>query len=178
MAVQGTGMIPEKIINFKAYFDGSASHSALVDVTLPTIEFMTDTINGAGIAGEMESPVLGHTQAMTTEFNFRTITATDFNTLEPRSYQIELRAAPQSTVQSTGKIEVSKLSIVIKGTPLSHDLGTLAVGATTDSTKSFSTTYIKIEYDGKVVLEIDKINMKYAVNGTDYLIAVRNALGI
>lgn len=178
MAVQGTGQIPEKLINYKMYIDGAASESALVDVTLPTIEYMTETINGAGIAGEIESPTLGHTQAMNAELNLRAILGADFNLLEPRSYQMEFRAAQQSTVQSTGVIEAKKLSVVMKGTPLSHELGTLAVGAPTDSTKSFSITYLKIEYENKKVLEIDKINMIHEVNGKDYLQVVRNILGI
>ena len=178
MAVQGTGQIPEKLINYKMYVDGAAAASALVDATLPSIEFLTETINGAGIAGEIESPTIGHTQAMTTELNVRTILDADFSLIEPKSHQFEFRAAQQSTVQSTGAIEARKLSVVMKTTPLSYDLGTLAVGAPTDGTLTFSVTYLKIEYEEKKVLEIDKVNMIYNVNGKDYLHVVRNILGI
>ena len=41
------GIIPEKIINYKCFIDGEMSPTALVDVDLPDIQFMSETISGA-----------------------------------------------------------------------------------------------------------------------------------
>ena len=51
--------VPEKLINFRVYEDGD-DLVGVADVTLPTLDAMTETVKGAGIAGEVESPVMGH----------------------------------------------------------------------------------------------------------------------
>lgn len=55
--------VPEKLINFKVYKD-KTDFIGLADVTLPTLESMTETVSGAGIAGEVDSPTLGHYGSM------------------------------------------------------------------------------------------------------------------
>lgn len=73
------GVIPEKIINYKCYIDGEMSPTALVDAELPDIQFMSETISGAGIAGEIDSPTLGHFQNMEIGLNFRTLINQNFH---------------------------------------------------------------------------------------------------
>lgn len=178
MANTGAGIIPEKAINYKMYVDGATSESAIVDVELPDIQFMTETISGAGIAGEIDSITLGHIQAMTIGINIRTLVQEDLKLLEQRAYSIEFKAATQSADQSGGKFNVGRLRIMVKGYPKGLTLGNLGVGKATDSKKDFTVNYIKVEYDGKEILEIDKTNMIFKVNGTDYLAEVRAALGM
>ena len=55
----GSNKIPERLIGFRVYNDNN-DLLGIATVTLPMIEAMTDTVSGAGIAGEVESPVLGH----------------------------------------------------------------------------------------------------------------------
>ena len=50
--------VPEKLINFRVYQDG-ADLLGVADVSLPSLEAMTETVKGAGVAGEVDSPVLG-----------------------------------------------------------------------------------------------------------------------
>ena len=68
----GSNMIPERLIGFRVYND-SNDLLGIANVTMPTIEAMFDTVSGAGIAGEVETPVLGHYGSMTTTLNWRTI---------------------------------------------------------------------------------------------------------
>ena len=178
MANPNTGVIPEKAINYKLYTNGSASLAALVDVDLPEIKYMTETISGAGIAGEIESPTLGHTSSLILGLNIRSLIDEDFTMLEQRSYSLEIKAGMQSNDQVNGKLLVGKLSIMAKGVPTGLTLGKLSVGKPTDSKREFSLTYLKVEYDGKKLLEIDKINMIFEVNGSDVLAEVRAALGM
>lgn len=174
----GIGVIPEKTINYKLYIDGSAAQAALVDADLPEIKMMSDTISGAGIAGEIESPTLGHTSSLILGLNIRSLMGEDFLALAQKSYTLELKAGMQSTDQVNGVVKTGKLSVVAKGTPTGLTLGKLSVGKPTDSKAEFSLTYLKITYDGKEVLEIDKIAMIHKVNGTDYLADLRDAMGM
>ncbi|MCI6382855.1 phage tail protein [Fusobacterium mortiferum] len=178
MSKVGAGIIPEKAINYKLYVDGSSSLAAMVDVTLPNIEYLSETVSGAGIAGEIDSPTLGHTSPITLGINVRSLIGEDFKLLQQKSYTLEIRAAMQSNDQSNGKLTVGKLAIIAKGIPKNLNMGTLGVGKTTDSSKEFSLTYLKVEIDGEVVLEIDKVNMIFIVNGEDMLAEVRAALGM
>lgn len=70
--------VPEKLINFRVYKD-STDYIGLADVTLPSLEAMTETVSGAGIAGEVDSPTLGHMGSMETVLNWRTLEKTTWN---------------------------------------------------------------------------------------------------
>lgn len=172
------GIIPEKIINYKCYVDGEASPTALVDVELPDIQFMSETINGAGIAGEIESPTLGHFQNFEIGLNFRTLIDKNFKMFSQKQYALEFRAATQSTDMNSGKITPGKLKVSTRVVPKSLGLGKLEVGKPTGSNQKFTCHYLKIEVDNEIVLEIDKINMIFNVDGEDLLAAVREALGM
>ena len=178
MALTGPGIIPEKVVNYLLYVDGSKSETALVDADLPDIQFMSETISGAGIAGEIDSTTLGHLQAMTMGLNFRTLIDENYNMLEQRAYSLELKAGLQSSDQSNGKLAIGKYRIMVKGYPKGFTQGKMSVGKPTDSKQEFSVNYMKVEYDGKEVLEIDKTNMIFKVNGTDYLTEIRAAMGM
>ncbi|MFR4520847.1 MAG: phage major tail tube protein, partial [Fusobacterium sp.] len=56
--------------------------------------------------------------------------------------------------------------------------GKLSVGKPTDSKQEFSVNYMKVEYDGEEVFEVDKTNMIFKVKGTDYLTETRAAMGM
>ena len=58
------------------------------------------------------------------------------------------------------------------------DLGKLAVGADTGATTTLELDYFKLDKDDTNVIEIDKYNQIFKVNGKDYLSDVRRALGL
>ena len=68
----GTNSIPERLINYRVYNEANAL-MGMATVDLPELQAMSDTVSGAGIAGEVDSPVLGHYQAMSSTFNWRTL---------------------------------------------------------------------------------------------------------
>ena len=79
--------IPEKTIAFNVYRDGTVL-MGVATVELPQLQAMTETISGAGIAGEIDSPTLGHFQSMTAKLSFRTKTnklCSAFGSCEPSS---------------------------------------------------------------------------------------------
>ena len=163
-------LIPEKLSNYMLYTDGSRTQTALVDVDLPELQFMAETISGAGIAGEIESITAGHTSPLTL--------GEDFTLLQPRAYNLEIKAGIQSLDKTAGKIEQGRLSVFARGIPKTMSLGKVSVGKAMDSKKEFAVDYLKIEYDGKEVLEIDKLNMICKINGVDYLADIKAAMGM
>ena len=54
----------QSIINFKVYED-SVEYVGMAQATLPDLTALTQSISGAGIAGNVEAVILGHFDAMT-----------------------------------------------------------------------------------------------------------------
>lgn len=169
--------IPERTVNYRVY-DADNALIGVATVDLPDIEAMTDTVSGAGIAGEIDSPTLGHFGSMTLTINWRTITGDASRLNAQRVHQLEFRSSQQINDAANGELKTQPVRIVTRCTPKNLSLGSLEVGAATDSSSEFEVTYLKIYIDGKETVEIDKYNFKYAVGGVDFLRQVRRDLGI
>lgn len=169
--------IPEKLINFRVYQDGT-DLLGVADAQLPSLEAMTDTVKGAGIAGEVESPNLGHFGSMTVSINWRTVTANLTGLAVQKAHQLDLRGAQQVYDAAKGEYAVKPLKVVVKAIPKKVDLGKLDVGAGQDSSWEGEVVYMKVLIAGEEKIELDKYNYIYKVNGTDYLAEVRKGLGL
>ncbi len=170
-------MVPEKLINFRVYQDG-ADLIGISDVTLPKLEAVTETVKGAGIAGEIDSPTLGHYGSMEVELNWRTLLKSNIVLAKPKGVNLDLRGACQMNNSESGTLETVPVKVVLRGLPKTTDLGKLEMGSTTDTKNTIEVTYIKITVNGEDVLELDKYNYICNIDGTDYLAEVRDALGL
>jgi len=168
--------IPEKITGYSVYLNGS-TYLGTADVELPSLEALTETIKGAGIAGEIDSPTIGHYGSMGCTLNFRTIDPAAIALNAPELHAIDFRAAQQTLDSSAGTYSSSPTKVSVRAIPKSLSLGKFEIGATTDTSIEFEVVYVKIILEGKVVLEIDKLNSICIINGKDYLAAERAALG-
>lgn len=169
--------IPEKLINFRVYLDG-VDLLGVADVQLPSMEAMTDTVKGAGIAGEIESPVLGHFQSMTATINWRTVTRNQIALAAQKVHHIDARGAIQIMDAGAGAYIVVPCKVVMRGTPKKTDLGKLEVGAQQEAQTELEVIYLKLTLDGVDRLELDKLNYIHNVDGEDSLAEVRSALGL
>jgi P2 family phage contractile tail tube protein len=169
--------VPEKVINFRVYEDG-ADLLGVADVELPSIEAMSETVKGAGIAGEVESPVLGHFGKMSLKINWRTVTKPTVHLAQQKVHNLDFRGAIQVLNAGAGEYRVAPLKVVTRCLPKKTELGKLDVGAKSDASNEFEVIYIKVTLDGKKLLEIDKYNYICEIGGVDYLKEVREALGI
>lgn len=172
-----SNVVPEKLIGFRAYDDGN-DLLGITDITLPSLEAMTETVKGAGIAGEVDSPVLGHFGSMETVLNWRTITKPFFSLAKQKGIKLDLRGAQQFYDAGKGEYVVKPVKCIVQGIPKKTELGKLDVGTGTGSNNTIETTYIKVSIDGDTVLEVDKYNYIANIGGTDYLTEVREALGL
>jgi P2 family phage contractile tail tube protein len=159
--------VPEKLINFRVYQNGN-DMVGVADVELPSLEAMTETVKGAGLAGEIDSPVLGHYSSMELTLNWRTLEKNNVCLASPDGVSLDLRGAQQVYDSNVSKYVVRPVKCVIRGMPKKTELGKLDVGATTDTSNVIETTYIKITIDGETVLELDKYNYICNIGGFDF----------
>lgn len=170
-------IVPEKIINGKVYKDGY-DQLGIADVKLPSLDSISEKIKGFGIAGEVDSPTLGHFGSMTVQFNFRVVTGDLITLCEQKAHELDIRAAKQEYDAGSGEYSVGALRVSLRATPKKTDLGKLDQGKPSDSSLDMEVIYMNIMIDGDSVLELDKYNFIYKVNGVDQLEDVRSALGM
>src|SRR5690625_1032295 len=136
--------VPEKLINFSVYREGS-EYLGAADIVLPNIESMTETISGAGIMGEIDSPTLGHFASMTTTINWRTVNKSSVNLLRQRGHALDLRGAQQVFDRSSGEQRSVGVRVSVKAIPKTGTLGNFEVGTSTATSNELEVIYIKIE---------------------------------
>jgi hypothetical protein len=167
----------EKLTNFRVYLDGK-DLLGTADVQLPELAAMTDTVKGAGIAGEVEVPILGHYGSMALTINWRTFNGDTATLAKPMAHHLELRGAVQVYDAGTGKYSIVGQKVVVKAVPKKTALGKLDVGAGQDSSSEFEVNYIKVFLGGEEKLELDKYNYICKIDGEDFLAETRKALGL
>lgn len=166
----------QSVINFAVYED-SVEYIGMAKVTLPDLNSLTQSISGAGIAGNVEAVILGHFEAMTLGLSFRTTTKQVVKLAEPRRHIIDLRVAQQDEDPVDGELKVQRVKHIMVIVPKSTKGGSIAPAAPTDGSGEYSVRYWAIYIDGKKVQEVDQLNFKCIINGVDYLEPVRKALG-
>lgn len=169
-----TANIPEIINNFNAYNNGNVLIGVTGAVTLPTFDAITETIGGAGILGEYETGVVGHYGSMQQEVPFRILDSDIFTIMDPSELvDLTFRMSAQSTVKSTGAIDYKGMRVVERGRLKSFNPGTLEQGKQMGASVTLEVLYILVEVGGKKMLEYDKLNDVFIVNGKDLLEKVR-----
>lgn len=169
--------VPEKLINFRVYED-SDDLIGIADVELPSLEAMTETVKGAGIAGEVESPVLGHYGSMEVVLNWRVLAKKGLVIAKQTGLALDIRGSIQVYDSSAAVYETVPVKVVVRGIPKRTELGKLDAGATMDASNTVEAYYLKVTIDGDEVIEIDKYNFIAKIDGTDYLAPVKEDLGL
>jgi P2 family phage contractile tail tube protein len=168
--------VPEKGINFAVYYDGEDLLGA-AEGELPNLEFMSETVKGAGVAGEFDSVVLGHISSMALSLTWRNTTDAFVKLAHQKTHNLDLYAAQQDYDAGLGEYKVRKIHVFVKAIPKTLNIGKLAVAEMTDTKTEFEVLYLKLEIDDKERIEVDKLNYIYRVDSVDYLANVRSALG-
>lgn len=167
--------VPEVINNFNAYTNGNLLIGVTGAVQLPKFSPITEEISGAGVQGSYETSVPGAFSSMEQEIPYRILDEDIFSLMNPtQAVDLTFRASEQSTVKSTGALEYNSMRVVERGRFKDFDPGTLERGKQMDAKLKIEVLYILIEIDGKTVLEYDKLNAVFIVNGVDLLEKVRS----
>ena len=171
-------IIPEKLNNFMCYLGGTDKLLGVAEGNFPNIQFMTTEVKGAGIAGVIDSPALGHVQSLTVSLKWRNVTTNFTELLEPVSHDIDMWGEAIDFDAGNGVYVSKAIHVFLKAITKTWNMGNLVVVDSQEAETEHEIYYMKYELDGKEQVEVDKYNYIFKVNGTDYLADTRRALGM
>lgn len=171
--------IANKTIQYSIYQRDNGKADYIGDTasyTRPDIETMTDTIAGAGLMGEVDMPTPGQIGSMEGEITFNKTNEKFVKLFSPRAKTIEVRWVNDSIDSSNANVSMTANKEIMTIMPKTASLGDIEGNATNEATLSFEVLYYQYFIDGKPILEIDKLNNIFKVDGVDYSAEIRNAL--
>lgn len=171
-------LVPERLISYRIY-SGAASTELLgtSDVELPKFEAMTESIAGAGIAGDVESVVLGHFKSMQLTLKLLVPTRAAMILMAPQMQILDIRGSAQVQDPMLGVVLSQPLRISVRGMATGFGLGKFEPGKRMDSDIKIEICAITIWQNGEEIISLDKFNMSYKVLGFDHLQQVRRDMG-
>ena len=169
--------VPDVLQNFRLYRDDTALIGT-VDVELPELESLTETLSGSGIAGEIESPVTGHFKSLACKLKYRALTQDLLSLAAPKGHLLTARGSVQTYDAGGAAYGSYGVKVVMQGPVKKLGSGKMETGKKQDNGVEVECFYLKIAVDGQDCVEIDKLNCKFVVDGVDYLAATRVHLGM
>lgn len=163
-------------INLEIYED-SINLLGVAKVKLPAIVFPCVNISGAGMMGNMEVPLYGMVDSMSTTINWLTPHGDAVRLMSPKKHQLDMRVAEEFWDVEQAEVGVWADKYVMIVRPKSTDPGTVAPMAAADPSGEYAVYYFSAYRDGEQLWEVDKRNMKCVIGGVDYMAPVRKALG-
>lgn len=161
--------IPDKLTLFNVYQNGRKLIGIGEEVSLPDVEMGTESLNGAGILGEIDSPSKVNIGSMEQEISFRMLDEDIFSVMDVgEGVDLTLRSGTQRMSGSGGLEEVG-IRVVERGLLKSFTPGSLKQGSPMSASVKLELVYIMIEIAGEEKLEIDKLNCVHKINGKDVL---------
>lgn len=171
-------MINEKLINFRVYKEGGSEVIGIATVDLPELNGMTEDVSGAGIAGQLSTPTLGHFESMKLTLNFRTLTTDMIVIAQQRGQAIECRGSIQAYDPATSSYKTVPVRVVGRGTPVTFKPGKLEPTKMMDASLELELHYFKLAMANVELVEIDKYNFICKMGGNDILATVRQDMGL
>jgi hypothetical protein len=160
-----------------ALYENSTEYYGVAEVTPPNVEFITNTISGAGMAGEYDEVIIGYLKSMSVGIKFNTFEEKAMKLLTPVDHTLDLRVAQQYRDNTAGNVGVQTIKHIMVVRPTKLSPGAVKPASTTDASGDYSVSYWAMYIDGVKQMELDPLNFKCIINGTDYLADVRAAIG-
>jgi len=169
-------MKPEGHVNFEVYED-NVNFVGISKWTPPDVSFLTATLNGAGIGGNIEAVFAGMVEAMSTTLNFLSVTDAAVKLMSPTKHQLDFRVAEQywDNVNAEKGIWADKYVLIAK--PKKTSVGEIAPASAANASGEYTVYYYAAYKDGEQLWEIDPYAMRCVVDGVDYFESARKALG-
>jgi len=169
--------IPDKLINAKIYYQGSTELLGTANAELPSLEYITEALTGLGLAGEVETPVMGHFKSLTFKFNWNVLNQQAISLLASTTHHLEVYGSIQHHDAGSGELVADPVKVVLRGMPKKVGTGKVEPAKRMESETELECSYIKMWLSGEEVLEIDKFNFICRIMGQDMLEQVRKDLG-
>ena len=169
-----TNLVPEVINNWNAYNKGNKLIGVTGSVTLPNLDAITEQITGAGVLGSYETGIIGHYGPIEQEVPFRMLEEDIFSLMDPtQSVDLTFRASTQYTERETGAIDYKGMRIVETGRFKGFSAGKLEAGKAMEGTLKLEILSFMVELNRKILVQLDKLNDLFIINGKDMLEKVR-----
>lgn len=170
--------VPERLINFRVYYGGIEDYLGIATVELPEIEAMSDTVSGAGIAGEVDSPTKGHFGPMSVKFTWRTLETRAMVLAQQMAHPVMIRGSQQYYDAALGIYKSKAIVVSLRIVPKTVSLGSFEPSSTTDTEQEFEVLFMNVLIDNIPVVTIDKYNFIAQFGVQDTLLSVRKDLGM
>lgn len=176
MALPGSNLIPALLTDAAIYKDGKEL-LGVGNLEMPDFEYMTESIAGLGIAGEVDAPVVGHFKSMSIKIKWNVTHEKASVLLEPIAHQLEVYGSVQKYDAGAGTYDHEQVKVVMKCPPKKVGIGKMEPGKKMEPETEMEIYYLKLWQGGKEIVELDKFNYIFRVLGTDHLSKVRSNLG-
>lgn len=167
----GTNSIPDKTNNYNVYTGTATAANKLVGVTdettLINLQNMSETINLAGMAGEIDSPTVGQYQSMEITISFSNIAKSSLEVAAQDNIPLIFRSAQEFINPENSTKSFKNRTITLRGMTKSINFGVLKKSGYGKPSITKEVVYYKEVIDGEVVTEIDKFNGKAIIGGVD-----------
>jgi hypothetical protein len=173
-----TNKIPEVINDARAYIDGADDLIGVKTIELPSFESPTEDVTGIGVAGTIAAPIQGHFNSMETSLEWQIPTKTSSQLFAGKAISLDVYADIQGFDGAETAYTHDQYHVVVRGRVKNHEPGTVEAQKAMNSKTTIETHYIKIEYAGEVVCEVDKYGYKCVIGGEDILAVVRANIGM
>ena len=164
-------------INDYAVYENDTEYLGHASFDMPDVVNKTVTVNGAGIPGDVEVPMIGHTDAMNCTIKFIDNPRAAHVLSEQRMHQLTLMVAHQILDPVTQLVTVERVKHVLKVMPKNRTGGTIAPASAQGVTTEFACFYRADYVNDEQVFLIDKLTNRYIDTSGDKLAEVNNALG-
>lgn len=94
--------IVDQLVNNFAVYEDAVDYIGIAEVEFPELAWLVEEIKGAGLSGNIEAVVIGHLEAMTAKFSFRTVTPAAVKMNEPRIHNLIAAYPSRATTATRG----------------------------------------------------------------------------
>jgi P2 family phage contractile tail tube protein len=108
--------------------------------------------------------------------NWKTLNQSMASLSSPDAQFYDCRGANQ--YNDNGQQKIESVRVVVQGSAVKTDLGKFQKGNSSDGSTDIEVVYLKVQVNDQTLVEVDKINYRFVVEGKDYLQDVRKALGL
>ncbi|WP_460152761.1 phage major tail tube protein [Pseudomonas sp. S2_B07] len=167
-------MIPQVLSNCAAFVDGVSFAGDVPTLSLPKLTQKTDDYQGGGMSAPIEMAMgLEKLEAAFTTNGVRRESLKYFGLADQTACNIVFRAAYRGL-----KGAVTPVVVTMRGGIKEVDMGDWKPGDKAEIKHAIKLVYYKLEIDGRVMYEIDPVNMIQVIDGVDQLAAERSAIGL
>jgi P2 family phage contractile tail tube protein len=177
LTLPSANRIPDKLINAKIYYAGSTELLGTANAELPSLEYLTESLSGLGIAGEIETPVIGQFKSIPFKFSWNVPNKQSIALLSSTTHHLEVYGSIQHHDSGSGELVPEAVKVVLRGMPKKVGIGKVEAAKKMESETELECSYIKMWLGSEEVLEIDKYNFICRIMGVDQLEQVRRHLG-